>query len=153
MNRISDARKAYWKHDIPPWLHPTTDQTGRYTVIGQLLCSSAWQIPEKVHPNQICLISSLTLFDCDDDCDEDCEGFMLDMIDGQNIPLKLNSFSSWQSWHPDIVKIREPQKAKSSCHGYQSLNRHRSWITSALDRFPDSNHPVEGSFVYRDITS
>ena len=133
MNRISDARKAYWKHDIPPWLHPTTDQTGRYTVIGQLLCSLAWQLPEKVHPDQICLISSSTFFDCEDDCEDDCDDSMVDMVDGQNIPLDLNSPSSWL-----------PQRAKLSCRGYQSLNGQRSWITSALDCLPDSNHPVEG---------
>ena len=127
MNRISDARKAYWKHDVSPWLYPTTDQ---------FPCFSAWQVLEKVHPDQVCytLISSSALCACEDDCEDS----IVDMVDGQYIP------SSWQSWPSDIVKMREPPKAKFSCHGYQSLNGHCSWTSSALDCVPDPNHPVEG---------
>ncbi len=73
-----------------------------------------------------------------------CENIMVDMANGQNIPLNVNISSSWHSWHADIVNMRGPRKAKFHSHGYQFRSGHRSWTTPSIDCLPDSVHPSGG---------
>ena len=72
---------------------------------------------------------------------------MVDMANGQDIPLNVNIFSSWYSWHADLGNVKELQKAQCYRHGHQFLSGHRVQTTPSLECLPDLNHPLEGDEI------